>query len=108
MRRFAQLADGERERVHRLAEIVARRGEEPRLRLVRLRELRGALGDAGLERRVGLLEPLGHAVELRAERLELVAGANLDTFAELAGTDPLGACAERPDRAGHAPREEVA
>ena len=34
-RGLAQLADGEGERMHRLAEIVARGGEEPRLRLVR-------------------------------------------------------------------------
>ena len=107
-RGLAQLADGEGERMHRLAEIVARRGEEPRLRLVRPRELLGALRDTGLERRVGLLEPRGHAVELRAERVELVAGADVDAFAELAGADPLRARAERLDRPRHAPREEVA
>src|SRR5215467_13950799 len=92
----------------RLAEIVARCGEESRLRLVRLRELLGALRDPGLEGRVGLLEPLGHAVELRAERVELVARADVNALAELAGADALRACAERLDRARHAPREEVA
>ena len=47
----------------------------------------------------------GHAVELVGERLELVAGVDVDLLVELAGADTLRAFVERPDGTHHAARE---
>ena len=61
-----------------------------------------------LEVRVRRLELPGRPVELVAERLELVAGPDLDAMAEVAGADPRRALLEHPDRRDHAPGEEDA
>ena len=69
-----QLRDEETQGMQRLTQIVARRSDKARLGLVGGFELAGALFDLAFQAGVGFLQPGGHAVELIAERLELVAG----------------------------------
>ena len=54
-----------------------------------------------LERRVALVQPRCHVVELAGNLLELIAAPDLDAVAELARADPLGAFAEHGQRAHH-------
>jgi hypothetical protein len=61
----------------------------------------GPLIDLALERPVELLQLRRHAVELLAERLELVAGRDVDPLIERSGTDPGGALLQRADRRHH-------
>jgi hypothetical protein len=75
---------------------------------VRLGQLARARLDLLLEVRVGLLELAGGAVELLAQRLELVSGPDLDAVTEIPGADAGRALAERPDRRDHPPGEEHA
>ena len=98
----------QRERMHRLAEIVARCGEEAGLRLVGEREVVGALGDARFLHRMRLLQSLGHAVELDTERLELVTGSHVDPLVEIALTKLPGARLEFAYRSHHSSREDDA
>src|SRR5207245_3071874 len=60
-------------------------------------QLTRPLLDLALEARVRLLELGGHAVELVAERLELVARADVNPLVELARADPRRAGLERLD-----------
>ena len=92
--------------MQRLAQIVARCGEEARLRQVGDLQLVGALLDLAFERRVGALQLRRHVVELFAERLQLVAGLDGDAVVERARADAGGAGGERPDRHHHHAREK--
>ena len=77
--------------MQRLAQIVARCGEEARLRQVGDLQLVGAFLDLALERGVGALQLRRHVVELFAERLQLVAGLDGDAVIERARADAGGA-----------------
>src|SRR5918999_5549125 len=68
-------------------------------------QLGSAFLDLSLQAAVRLAQLLGHAVELLGERLELVAGADLDLLVELARADALRAFLQRVDRAHHVARE---
>ena len=92
--------------MQRLAQVVARGGEEARLRQVGDLQLVGAFLDLAFERRVGALQLRRHVVELFAERLQLVAGLDGDAVIERAGADAGGAGGERPDRHHHHAREK--
>jgi hypothetical protein len=70
-----------------------------------LLQLGGALLDLALQAGVGLAQLRAHAVELVAERLELVAGAHRDLLLKVALADTLRAFLQRADRAHHAARE---
>ena len=64
---------------------------------------RGAVLDPLLQAGVGLSQPAGHPVELVGQRLQLVAGADLDPVVELAGADPGRAGLQRLDRLDQPP-----
>ena len=87
--------------MQRLAQVVARGGEEARLRQVGDLKLVGAFLDLAFERGVGALQLRRHAIELFAEHLQLVAGLDGDAMIERAGTDAGGAGGERADRHHH-------
>jgi hypothetical protein len=77
-----------------------------RLLLERVRQLVRALVDLALEAGVRLAQVRGHPVELGRERLELVAGPDVDRVVELALADQLGPFLQRADRAREAARQE--
>jgi hypothetical protein len=101
-RRLAGLGEEEAERVHRLAQVVARRGEEARLGLVGLGQLSGPLGDRRLQPLVGLAQPVGHPVKRARQRLQLVAGGHVDAPVPPALAEAGRPLLERLDRRGHA------
>ena len=76
--------------------------------LQRLGEVAGALGHLAFEARVRFLEPARRPVELVAERLQLVAGPDLDAMGEVAGPDARRALLQHPDGRDHAPGQENA
>ena len=65
------------------------------------RELGRALLDLLLEVALRILQPRGGVVELLGERLELVAGADVDAVIELALADARGALLQQADRRDH-------
>ncbi len=79
-----------------------------RLLLQRVREIARPLLDLALQTRVRLLELGGHLVELVGQRLELVAGANVDPVAQVAAADPAGARLQRLYGLDHAAGEDQA
>jgi hypothetical protein len=78
------------QRVQRLAQVVARYGEEARLGQVCELELLGAFIDFALQRRVGTLELRCHVVELLTELLELIAGLDGEAVIERPFPDACG------------------
>ena len=84
----AQLIGKQVERMQRLAQVVARRSQKPRLREIRKLQLLRSLLDLALQRGIGLLQSRRHVVELIAQRLKLVAGLDIDPVIEGAGPDP--------------------
>ena len=54
-------------------------------------EFGGAVGDPLFEIGVGFLEVCRHPVEITGKTLQLVAGVDVDTAVEFAGTDARGA-----------------
>src|SRR6188472_1562613 len=90
----------------RLTEIVTRRSEETRLRVVGERQIVCALRDSRVLRGIDLLQSFRHAVELRAKRFQFIAGPHLDALVELALTDLPRASLELSDRSYHAAREQ--
>ncbi len=96
-----QLGDEKPDRMQRLTQIVAGRGQETGFGEIGGFELPGALLDFAFERGVGFLKPRRHAVELIAERLELVAGLDGNPVREVAAADPRGAILQRADRDDH-------
>ena len=58
-----------------------------------------------LQAGVRLAQLRGHPVELVGERLQLVAGPDVDLLVEVAGADARGAFLQRADRVHHAARE---
>ena len=83
----AQLRDEQVQGVQRLAQIVACRREEARLRQVGDLQLVRALLDLAFERRIGALQLGRHVVELFAELLQLVSRLDRDAVIERSGTD---------------------
>ena len=103
-----ELGDEQTKRVQRLPQVVARRRQETRLGEIGELELPRALDHLALERRVGLLQLRRHAVELISQRLQLVAGRDVDAVIERARADPGGARLQGPDRPYHLPGEQEA
>ena len=64
-------------------------------------ELPRSLLDLLLETRIGLLQPLGHAVELLGERAQLVASSDVDSLIERSSADLRRRHLHRLDRPGH-------
>src|SRR6202022_4974115 len=86
----------------RLAEIVARSGEEARLCIVGKRQIARALCDARLLSDINLLQSFRHAVELEAKRFKLVTRSHVDALVELALADFPRASLDLADRSHHA------
>src|SRR5215831_1126761 len=76
---------------------MARRREKPGFREVRKRKLMGPFLDLAFEARIGVLQLLGHAVELLGECLKLVAGPDRDALSEIAAADAAGTPAVLPN-----------
>ena len=76
------------------------------LLLQRFAQFRRALLDLVLQVGIGFLQPRAHVVELVGEPFQFVAGLDRDALGEIAAADPLGAGAQRLDRADHAPGQE--
>ena len=91
--------------MHRLAQIMARGGEKAALRIIGKRQLMRALRDSGFLRRIDRLQPLGHPVELRSERLELISRFDVDSLVEPSFADLARAGSDLLYRPHHALRE---
>ena len=74
----------------------------------RLAEFGGSLLDLALEPCVGGLELRAHLVELLGQRLQLVAGGDLDALVEVPRADLCGAFLNRTDRAHQRARKKEA
>jgi hypothetical protein len=102
------------DRIHHRLQVRRRTGDHAQdlghrgLLLERLAELARAFLDLALEPRVRLLELRSHAVELGAERLELIAGPHGNALIELPGADPRRARLQRLDRRDHPPGQDQA
>ena len=94
-----ELSDEQPQRMQRLSQIVAGRCEKSGFGEVGELQLMCAFVDLALECRVGLLQLRSHAVELIAQRFELVAGRNRDAMTERAGADAGGARLQRESAA---------
>ena len=77
--------------VQRLSQVMARRRQEPGFGLIGERKLMRAFLDLALEGRIRILKLGRHAVELLAERLELVTGVDRDSVGQIAAADSHGA-----------------
>src|SRR5215510_7881228 len=104
----AQLSDEQVQRVKRLSQVMARCGNEARLGEISELKLLRALIDLALKRRKGILELGGHAVEVVAERLQLVVRFDVDTMIERAGSDSLSAKLQDANRGHHLAGEHEA
>ena len=110
----AQAAGASHDRVENRLDVGRRARDDAqdlgggRLLLERFGQLARALVDLALEAGVRLLELRGHLVELVAQRLQLVAGPDVDPLVELARADPRGADLQRLDGRDHAPDEQQA
>src|SRR6266513_845586 len=91
--------------MHRLAQIMASGGEKAALRIVGKRQLMRALRDSSFLRRIDRLQPLGHAVELRSESLELISRFDVDSLVEPSFADLARAGRDLLYRSHHALRE---
>src|SRR5437667_7723021 len=91
-----------------LAQVVTRRREIAGLGEIAELELMSALVNLALQRRVGLLQLHRHAVELLAERLQLVSARNIDAMIERAGTNPSSTRLHGPNWRDHPSRQHEA
>ena len=90
-------------RVDRAADLAER------LQLLdRARQLARPLLDLAFEVGVGFLQLPRHLIEVLGERLQLVAGPDVDAAPQIAPADARGALLQRPDRADQVAREEQA
>jgi hypothetical protein len=118
---LAQSGSASRDRVEDRLDIGRRAGDDAqdlasgRLLLqglgepcVRVGQLARARLDLLLQVRVGLLQLSRGAIELVAERLELVPGVDVHAVAEVARADSRRARLERPDRSDHPAGEKDA
>ena len=92
--------EGRADRLAHLARVRSAVGALP--------EVPRTLGDLPLEARVRLLESGRRPVELLAERLQLVAGPDLDAVTEVPRADPRRPGLQQPDRRHHPPGQEDA
>ena len=105
---------GARQRVENRLKIERRAADELQdvrgrgLLLQRFVQIPGARFDLGFQRSVALFDPLRHLVEAVGERLDLVAGANVEPLGEIAGPEPFRALLQTADRHHHAAREQAA
>ena len=77
--------------MYRLAQIVARRGEKTRIRLIRRFQIARAFRNSAFEVRVRSLELRAHMIELLCELFELVTGGHVNAVREITGPDFLRA-----------------
>src|SRR5215475_6513455 len=92
--------------MHRLPQVVTRGCQKARLCEIGELELTGTLLDLALKGGVRLLQLGRHAVELVAERLQLVAGLDRDPLAEIAAADACCAVPQGPYRDHHLAGEQ--
>ena len=99
--RLLKLRNEKAQRMHRLAQIVAGDGEESRFRRIRSRQLVRAFLDLLFQASIRLAQLVRHLIELVSERLQLVAGGDLDSLFQPAFADACRALLQDLDRRAH-------